>query len=389
MGNKAHPTEPQPTLLFIPDISGFTKFVNTTEINHSRHIIEELLEALIDANEIGLEISEIEGDAILFYRQGPTPDLDEIMRQVERMYVNFHTHIKRYDTYRICNCGACCAAHDLTLKVVVHMGDIAKKQVKHFSKLFGPDVIIAHRLMKNDVPHDEYVLLTDALIDATGGTERLREVSWTNPQSLSGKYDFGDIDYCYVGLHDLAEQVPEPVIEDFGLPGHPQKVFEFETELAVPLEMVFSVLSDLSFRHEWQEGLLGSDDLNHKIPQNGSTHRCVINGTEADPKFISHDFEVSPEIVTFTETDRKNGVGTLYYLQSLGEERTKVQFQFLIPKNFFKAAALKLFFGGKLQRQFDESWTNLEAYCQNLIAQQQQHRSQILLGPPPDRVKVA
>ena len=52
-------------LLFIPDISGFTRFVNETEIDHSRLIIQELLEILINANQIGLEVSEIEGDAIL------------------------------------------------------------------------------------------------------------------------------------------------------------------------------------------------------------------------------------------------------------------------------------------------------------------------------------
>jgi hypothetical protein len=31
-------------LLFIPDISGFTRFVNDSEINHSRLIIQELLD---------------------------------------------------------------------------------------------------------------------------------------------------------------------------------------------------------------------------------------------------------------------------------------------------------------------------------------------------------
>ena len=53
-------------LLFIPDISGFTRFINETEIDHSRLIIQELLELLINNNTTGLEISEIEGDAILF-----------------------------------------------------------------------------------------------------------------------------------------------------------------------------------------------------------------------------------------------------------------------------------------------------------------------------------
>ena len=58
---------------FIPDISGFTRFVNETEIDHSRLIIQELLEILINSNQIGLEVSEIEGDAILFYKFGESP----------------------------------------------------------------------------------------------------------------------------------------------------------------------------------------------------------------------------------------------------------------------------------------------------------------------------
>src|SRR5688500_20320658 len=71
-------------LLFIPDISGFTRFVTDMEIEHSRHIIQELLEILIDSNEIGLEISEIEGDAILFYKFGQSPDLQQLYRSEER-----------------------------------------------------------------------------------------------------------------------------------------------------------------------------------------------------------------------------------------------------------------------------------------------------------------
>ena len=57
-------------LVFIPDISGFTNFVTNTEIEHSRHVIQELLELLIDSNPLKLEISEVEGDAILFYKFG-------------------------------------------------------------------------------------------------------------------------------------------------------------------------------------------------------------------------------------------------------------------------------------------------------------------------------
>ena len=64
------------SLLFIPDITGFTEFVNNTEIEHGQHIISELLEKIIDSNELSMEISEVEGDAVLFYSQTPDGQLD-------------------------------------------------------------------------------------------------------------------------------------------------------------------------------------------------------------------------------------------------------------------------------------------------------------------------
>src|SRR3954465_14700033 len=102
-------------LLFVPDISGFTRFVNETEIDHSRLIIQELLEVLINANQIGLEVSEIEGDAILFYRFGESPDLQKIYKQVERMFCEFHRSLSIYEDRRFCQCKACGSAINLTL----------------------------------------------------------------------------------------------------------------------------------------------------------------------------------------------------------------------------------------------------------------------------------
>jgi hypothetical protein len=110
-------------LIFIPNISGFSRFVTETEIEHSRLIIQELLETLINANNIGLEISEIEGDVILFYRFGDLPDLRDLYKQVERMYCSFHTSLITYDLRRYCQCKACVSAISLTLKVITHYGE--------------------------------------------------------------------------------------------------------------------------------------------------------------------------------------------------------------------------------------------------------------------------
>ena len=57
-------------IVFIPDISGFTDFTSATEIDHAAHIITELLELLVESNQSGFTLAEIEGDAVLFYRSG-------------------------------------------------------------------------------------------------------------------------------------------------------------------------------------------------------------------------------------------------------------------------------------------------------------------------------
>jgi hypothetical protein len=76
-------------LIFIPDISGFTKFVTETELEHSRYIIEELLEAIINSNELGLNISEIEGDAILFTSSVIRPGFSSWPGRLKRCFADF------------------------------------------------------------------------------------------------------------------------------------------------------------------------------------------------------------------------------------------------------------------------------------------------------------
>jgi hypothetical protein len=79
----------QKGFIFIPDISGFTNFVNSVELSHSRHVIKELLEVILDSNQMELKVSEVEGDAILFYRLGEIPDLEVVYAQVEECFYYF------------------------------------------------------------------------------------------------------------------------------------------------------------------------------------------------------------------------------------------------------------------------------------------------------------
>src|SRR5688572_2576743 len=130
-------------LIFIPDISGFTRFINQIEIEHGSLIIQELLETIINSNRIGLEVSEVEGDAILFYKFGNPPPLSELYKQVEEMFCAFHKSLIAYDQRKYCQCLACMSVNNLTLKVITHYGEFTGYQVKNFNKLIGKDVIVA------------------------------------------------------------------------------------------------------------------------------------------------------------------------------------------------------------------------------------------------------
>jgi hypothetical protein len=147
----ATPAAADEVLFFIPDLGGFTKFIAETEIQHSQHIIKELLEILVDANTLGMKVSEFEGDAVLFYRNGAPPSLDQLVQQARKMYVDFHAHLKKFEYNRVCQCGACAGASGIALKMVAHFGSAGTMQVKNHLKFIGKDIIIAHRLLKNSV----------------------------------------------------------------------------------------------------------------------------------------------------------------------------------------------------------------------------------------------
>jgi len=164
--------------IFIPDISGFTQFVNSVELKHSQHIIRELLELMLDANQMKLKVSEVEGDAILFYKMGKLPDLELTYRQVEKMFLSFHKQLELYENKRTCRCRACMNVIHLTLKIITHYGEFTEYKINNFKKLIGKDIIVAHQLLKNDIPQHEYWLITNNLSEGKQPAEFTPNLKW-------------------------------------------------------------------------------------------------------------------------------------------------------------------------------------------------------------------
>ncbi|WP_340201855.1 DUF2652 domain-containing protein [Ascidiimonas sp. W6] len=155
-----------PTLLCIPDISGFTEFMSEVNFDLGSKVIPALLNDIIYSNKIDLKVSEIEGDAVLFFRTGDLPDFDLLIQQCEFFYLQFYKKLKNLREKYKNKEGAYLIPEILGLKIILHYSEeIGLVQIDKRFKLMGEDVITAHRMLKNNINLEEYILISKELID--------------------------------------------------------------------------------------------------------------------------------------------------------------------------------------------------------------------------------
>jgi hypothetical protein len=341
-------------LLFIPDISGFTRFVNETEIDHSRLIIQELLEILINANQIGLEVSEIEGDAILFYKFGECPDLEALYKQVEKMFCEFHRSLIAYDNRRFCQCTACTSAIDLSLKVITHYGEFTGYNVKNFNKLIGKDIIVAHQLLKNDIEQHEYWLVTKSLLHDNEPADYTQWMNWNSSSQQTGS---GEISFHYTQLSQLKNEIlPEPL---------PQlelskkvKMISLSKEYETDIITLFHATGDFTYRSRWQDGVKAVEEVGHFLPRIGTRCRCVMESGQVIIYASSYSF--NPERIEFSETDEQKKSSTYYLLEKAGENKTRLTLDFYLEKNIANESIFKLVRKKKMENSLQKSLLNID-----------------------------
>lgn len=195
----------EPTLICIPDISGFTEFMSKVDFDLSSKVIPSLLNKVIYSNTINLKVSEIEGDAVLFYKHGELPDIEDLIDQCKNFYIEFYERLNELRQEFAVHKNAFQIPKVLGLKIVLHYGDeIASAQVGNRIKLLGEDLIIAHRLLKNDIDLNEYLLVSDALVQQYQYTVLNKEFDWASLHKGSTHYDhLGELRYHYTPLTPL------------------------------------------------------------------------------------------------------------------------------------------------------------------------------------------
>jgi hypothetical protein len=161
----------QPTCFLIADISGYTGYLANVELDHAQDILADLVGAVVTALRPNFRLAKLEGDAAFTFMSAERVDGSMLLDTIERCYFGFRRRRRDVRQATSCACNACARIPDLDLKFVVHHGEAIIQRVAGRQELLGSDVIIVHRLLKNEVVEnlgiEAYALITQKCIDAS------------------------------------------------------------------------------------------------------------------------------------------------------------------------------------------------------------------------------
>jgi len=258
--------------LLMADISGYTTYLNESELEHARETLGSLLEVLVDRTRPPLVVSKLEGDAVLSY----TPDTNLLSGQtlveiIETTYVAFRRAIELMVLNNTCQCNACANVSALDLKLFLHHGTFAMQKVGEREELFGNDVVLTHRLLKNTITADTgiraYAAYTRSALARLG--DEMREAMARVELTYD---DIAPVTVWVQDLHPVWEARREEQIVDL----NPKEVdVEISFELSVSPEIAWDYLNDRGF----STALLGADRVDvmnqhHGRTVEGSTVQC-------------------------------------------------------------------------------------------------------------------
>lgn len=178
-------------LIIIPDFTGFTGFVKNIDIELGVAITSELINTIIENNTLGLVVSEIEGDAVLFFKLGEPVNATEVFDGLKTMHNAFNRKLRELSLRHKLDV-------NLSLKFIVHYGEISVYDIQGFKKLFGQTVIEAHSLLKNGAGQTNYILLTNDYLAGTSTTTDAQSTYWKYSSSRTTMVQgLRSIDYSF------------------------------------------------------------------------------------------------------------------------------------------------------------------------------------------------
>jgi len=306
--------EPKEGPLVLADISGYTAFVAETELEHSREILNELLEGLVRSLGKHVRIGQIEGDAVFGLGERMPPNTLDWLRDT---FVRFQRHLRDITTVTSCPCRACQSVGSLTLKLVVHHGKYLPQAIGGKETFVGTDVNAVHRLLKNHVPSREYILATRAVLERLSEHER---AAFT-PHEERYEQQLGAIEGGYLDLTSVRQEA-RAAQERMAVEEREARLVLARTFSATK-EALWEVLVDPAARQRW----MGVKRIDY---QPGARHTLVggefhcIHGQGDVAVFRVLSAEAPSQLTTVVSFAGMGLVWCTTHLEDAGPGRTRI-----------------------------------------------------------------
>ena len=159
--------------LLISDIGGYTEFLVSSELQHAKEILDTLLQTGVESIRLPIRVLNTRGDAVLaFVAAGDFLQPQSLIEAMQAIYFDFRRQLERMIYNTTCTCRACANMSGLDLKLFLHYGEYIEQEIGGATELQGADVILANRLMKNQVKEktglNGYGLVSQAAVEAMG-----------------------------------------------------------------------------------------------------------------------------------------------------------------------------------------------------------------------------
>jgi hypothetical protein len=330
--------------------------MTSTELTHSSQAINMLIDAIVTAVGEDYDVAEIEGDAVLLIRKGAAPSKKEIKEICLRIFNAFHFQLKWMQQHAVCPCGACQCLINLSLKFVVHHGPVAEIKIGRFVKQSGIEMIIAHRLLKNSINNNEYLLVSDKLLNQFSDLAEPDELEWT---SSSEEYSsIGKIGYQFTLLNNARKNVPDP--PELKNQYRADDTAYLEIPVAASFRDVYMAVMNIPGRVEWVPEL---QKVEQDIPQVfvGSIHYCSFQNYQCvvSPLWMT----VADDNIGYAESCHigSQGISLVYeyVFNKVDEKRSRLSYRFLNVGNTPLSDEMNTI----LFKRMDAMVQSLVAYC--------------------------
>ncbi len=237
--------------LLIADISGYTGYLLGVELDHAQEILADLMRTIVTALQPTFRLAKLEGDAAFMFAVTEAIDGSLLLDTIERCYFGFRRRRRDVRQATSCECNACVHIPDLNLKFVVHHGTILRQRVAGGEELVGTDVIIAHRLLKNEVGStgiEAYALLTQQCVD-------VMDVDVSALGMLATSETYEHIGAVSAWVHDLGRRWQEEESRTRVIVDEREAVFRIDLPASAPPQLLWEYLTAPGRRPTWQAGV--------------------------------------------------------------------------------------------------------------------------------------